>query len=147
MKQSEQILRHADIKITPQRLAVYGVFKNTKGHFSAEQIFQDVRLKVPAISLGTVYAILESFTAKGLLSEIKIDFEKSLYERAGMDHHHFLCNICKKIFDVEMPICAALRCRSIQGHTIEDFQGYFYGTCHDCQAKDQGKKGKDGARI
>ena len=133
MKQSEQILRNRDIKITPQRLAVYGVFKNAKGHFSAEDVYQAVQAKVPAISLGTVYAILENFTSKNLINEIKIDFEKSLYERADKDHHHFLCRECKTIFDIEMPACATLKCKSVQGHRIENFQGYFYGTCKDCQ--------------
>ncbi|MFA6378393.1 MAG: transcriptional repressor [Candidatus Omnitrophota bacterium] len=141
MKQSEQILRDSDIKVTPQRLAVYGIFKNTKGHFSAEQVFQASRLKVPAISLGTVYAILENFTAKHLIHEIKINFDKSLYEVADKDHHHFFCHECQKILDVEMPACATLRRKSVQGHTIESFQGYFYGICQDCQKKNKVKKG------
>lgn len=135
IKQAERTLRSSKIKVTPQRLAVYGVFNGAKGHFSVEEIYHAVKPQVPAISLGTVYAILENFTEKGLLSEIKIDFEKSLYERADMDHHHFLCGSCKKIFDVEMPSCAVLKCKSVQGHSIESFQGYFYGTCNDCQGK------------
>lgn len=139
MKQAEQVLREHKIKVTPQRLAVYCVFGKTKGHFSAEEIFQSVKAQVPAISLGTIYAILENFTEKRLLNEIKIDFNKSLYEKIDEDHHHFLCHECKKILDVEMPGCATLKCKSVQGHIIESFQGYFYGVCKDCQP---GKKRK-----
>ena len=135
MKQTEQILRSYDIKVTPQRLAVYSVFKDTKGHFSADEIYQAVQVRVPAISLGTVYAILENFTARNLIQEIKIDFDRSLYERADKDHHHFFCRVCKKIFDVDMPVCATLKCKNVQGHTIENFQGYFYGICKDCRKR------------
>jgi|GEM_PF-890289 len=135
MKQAEQILREHKIKVTPQRLAVYCVFGDTKGHFSAEEIFQRVKVRVPAISLGTVYAILQNFTEKRLLNEIKIDFDKSFYEKIDDDHHHFLCRRCKKILDVDMPPCATLQCKNVQGHAIESFQGYFYGVCKECQAK------------
>jgi Fe2+ or Zn2+ uptake regulation protein len=147
MTQTEQTLRSQDLKVTPQRLAVYSVLEGHKGHFSVEEIYQSVRLKVPAISLGTVYAILENLTAKGLVNEIKIDFEKSFYEKADHDHHHFLCHECKKILDVEMPSCTILKCKSVQGHTIESFQGYFYGTCKDCKMCLKGKKGQERARA
>ncbi len=135
MKHIEQTLRSCHIKVTPQRIAVYGAFGTAKGHFSVDEIYQAVRLKVPAISLGTVYAILENFTAKNLIQEIKIDFERSLYELADKDHHHFFCQSCKTILDLDMPACATLKCKSVEGHAIDNFQGYFYGTCKECQAK------------
>lgn len=135
MKRSEQILRQHKVKVTPQRLAVYGVFNNGSCHLSAEEIFQKVKAQVPAISLGTIYAILENFTSKHLLNEIKIDFSRSLYERTDEDHHHFLCRLCQKVLDVEMPRCSALDRKSVQGHAIENFQGYFYGVCKDCSSR------------
>jgi Fe2+ or Zn2+ uptake regulation protein len=141
MMQVQETLRGQDIKVTPQRLAVYSFLRGRKGHFSVEEIFQQVRARVPAISRGTVYAILENFTDKKLVHEIKIDFNKSLYEDAAKDHHHFLCHGCRKIFDVEMPGCSILRCKNVQGHVIESFQGYFYGICKDCQVAGKVKKG------
>jgi len=132
MNETSQILRDKNIKVTPQRLSVYMAF-NGKGHLSVDEVCQRARKSVPAISLGTVYSILENFKNKGIVSEIKIDFEKSLYELKNSTHHHFLCRQCKKIFDVEMPVCSALKNCAIEGHKIEDFQGYFYGTCRDCQ--------------
>lgn len=135
MKQAEQILREHKIKVTPQRLAVYCVFGETKDHFSADEIYQRVKERVPAISLGTVYAILENFKRKNLLNEIRIDFDRSLYEKTDEDHHHFFCRACKKVLDVEMPHCATLKCRDVHGHQIESFQGYFYGVCKGCQGK------------
>ena len=134
MEETSQLLREHQIKVTPQRLSVYMAF-NGKEHLSAEEIYQRTQKKVPAISLGTVYSILENFKQKGLLREIKIDFNKSLYEHRDDVHHHFSCRRCNKIFDVDMPVCSALKNCKIDGHAIEDFQGYFYGTCRNCQEK------------
>ena len=132
MNETSQVLRDKNIKVTPQRLSVYMAF-NGKGHLSADEVYQKARKKVPAISLGTVYSVLENFKNNGLVREIKIDFDKSLYECRNDTHHHFLCQRCKKIFDVEMPVCSALRNCAVDGHAIKDFQGYFYGICRDCQ--------------
>ena len=134
MEETSQILREHQIKVTPQRLSVY-MAVNGKEHLSVEEIYQRARKKIPAISLGTVYSILENFKQKGLLREIKIDFDKSLYEKRDDVHHHFLCRSCNKIFDVDMPVCGALQNCAIDGHVIEDFQGYFYGICRACQEK------------
>ncbi|MDP8266185.1 MAG: transcriptional repressor [Candidatus Aceula meridiana] len=132
MNETSQILREKNIKVTPQRLSVYMAF-NGKGHLSADEVYQKARKKVPAISLGTVYSILENFKINDIISEIKIDFDKSLYELKEGIHHHFLCRKCKKILDVEMPVCNVLKNCAVEGHSIEDFQGYFYGICRDCQ--------------
>ncbi|MDD3375463.1 MAG: transcriptional repressor [Candidatus Omnitrophica bacterium] len=132
MEQTSQVLREHNIKVTPQRLSVYLSFDKSKGHLSAEDVYRLAQKKVPAISLGTVYSILESFCDKGLLREIKIDFNKSLYELKENAHHHFSCRICNKIFDVHMPVCSALQNRIVDGHMIDDFQGYFYGICFHC---------------
>ena len=76
-----------------------------------------------------------NLTDDGTDCSIKIDFDKSLYERRDDAHHHFSCKNCGQIFDVDMPICGALKNCAIEGHKIEDFQGYFYGICHACQEK------------
>ncbi len=132
MQKVSEVLREHQIKVTPQRLSVYLAFDKTMGHLSADQVYRSVQRKVPAISLGTVYSILENFCSKGLLREIKINFDKSLYEMKKEPHHHFSCRICSKIFDVHMPVCSALQNRIVDGHMIDDFQGYFYGICASC---------------
>lgn len=133
MHDAYRILRQKQMRATPQRLSVYEAFHGKGQHLSAEEIYQKTHQKIPGISLGTVYKILNDFKKKGLLTEIKIDFEKSLYERKEAAHHHFLCRCCGMIFDVMMPACRALNNGLVEGHSIEEFQGYFYGTCRDCK--------------
>ncbi|MFH1359752.1 MAG: transcriptional repressor [Candidatus Omnitrophota bacterium] len=136
MEKLVQVFKNQKIKVTPQRLSVYKTLMDAKGHLSAEEIYQNVRGKVPGISLGTVYSILEYLCAKGLIQEIKIDFERSLYEIKDGEHHHFLCRLCKSILDIRIDHpCTALKNKEIEGHRIEDFQGYFYGICKNCNGQ------------
>lgn len=126
-----KILNNKGIRITPQRLAVYRVLSE-KRHASAEEIYEEVRKEFPMMSFATVYSILELFKEKGLVDELRIDFEKSTFDIRPEHHHHFKCKICGKIYDVDIPPCETLRRAKVNGHRIEDFQGYFYGICKEC---------------
>jgi len=137
MQDISDLLRAHKVKVTPQRLCVYGELADARCHLSAEEVCKKVTKNMPAISLGTVYAALNHLKEKGLVREIKIDFEKSAYEARRDPHHHFLCKKCKNIFDIDIHPCMTLKTKKINGHTIDDFQGYFYGTCKKCQG---GKK-------
>ena len=126
-----EILNRKEIRITPQRLAVYRVL-NEKRHASAEEIYEEIRKEFPTMSFATVYSILELFKEKGLANELKIDYEKSTFDIRPEPHHHFKCKICGRIYDVDIPPCETLRKGKVNGHRIENFQGYFYGICREC---------------
>ena len=139
MKNGIEILKANNIKVTPQRLGVYNIMSKGDRHYTAEDIFENVKKNFPTISLATVYAILETFKNKQLVQEIRIDFQRSSYDIKKERHHHFQCSGCKKIFDVEMPLCEALHLGEVEGHKIKEFQGYFYGLCRECISA--GKRG------
>jgi len=129
---SAEVLRQHGIKLTPQRLTVCDLIRGAGSHLSADEVFRTVREQLPGISLATVYAILENFEAHGLVREIRIDCERSFYEAQQDGHHHFLCKKCRRIFDVAVPIRWQLTDNAVDGHQVEDFQGNFFGVCHEC---------------
>lgn len=133
MDDLSEVLRDHNLKVTPQRLCVYTTLTNAKKHLSAEEICNLVHDCMPAVSLATVYSILEQLIKNNLVQEIKIDFERSLFESKIEKHHHFLCNKCKKIYDIEMHPCPSLKRKEVDGHLINDFHGYFYGECKTCK--------------
>ena len=137
MKKSVEILKENNIKVTPQRLGVYNILLKGNRHYKAEEIYDKVTKEFPTISLGTVYSILEILKERGLVEEIRIDFQRSYFDVAKERHHHFQCKRCKKIYDVDMPHCEALKKGVVAGHKIEEFQGYFYGICSKCRNADQ----------
>lgn len=133
MERGTRILKEHKIRVTPQRLAVFKVLNESVKHLTAEEIHSEVRGNFPAISLGTVYSVLEFFKKKGLIQEIRINFDKSRYETDTSEHHHFLCQKCGNIFNIDMDPCPALRNREVEGHFIRSLQGYFYGICKKCR--------------
>lgn len=130
-----QTLKDKGIRVTSQRCEVYSFLCRENTHLTAEEIYEKIKTKLPAMSLATVYSILELFQEKGLVKEIRIDFGKSCFEGRTDIHHHFFCNKCKTIIDIDMPLCSSLEKREVNGHKIESVQGYFYGICKNCQNK------------
>ena len=121
------------IRITPQRLAVYELLSRGKNHLTADEIYEKIKVQLPAVSLATIYTVLELFKEKELVREIRISFDRSQFEARIDNHHHFMCKSCKKIFDIDMHPCAALEKKEVDGHKIEELQGYFYGVCKKCR--------------
>jgi Fur family peroxide stress response transcriptional regulator len=132
MQENTRKLKQLGIRITPQRLAVYKVLA-AGGHLSVETIYKKIRKDFPAVSLATVYTILEAFRNKRIISEIRIKFNKSHFELRSDRHHHFFCNQCGRIFDIDIPECSSLQKGQVQGHLIQQVQGYFYGVCSNCR--------------
>jgi len=139
MENSLKVLRDYDIKPTQQRLEVYRTLLKKGKHLTVEEIHREVKSRMPAISLATVYTIVDLFKQKHVIIEIRIQFDKSCFEARIDPHHHFLCKKCKKVFDLNMEPCKALEQREIEGNLIEELQGYFYGSCKGCREVSDGK--------
>ena len=91
------ILKSKQIRITPQRSGVLEVlFATSNKHYTAEEIYDKMRKKFPAISLATVYTTLELFKQKGIVKELRIKFNKSTFDIVTERHHHFYCRSCEK---------------------------------------------------
>ncbi|MCK4994958.1 MAG: transcriptional repressor [Candidatus Omnitrophica bacterium] len=133
MKDKIAILKENSIRITPQRLGVYEVLCNENKHLTVEQIYRKIKVKFPAVSLSTVYTILELYCRKNLVREMRITFNKSCFDGRMDSHHHFYCKKCAKIFDIDLQPCPTLQRSEVNGHLIQELQGYFYGICCNCR--------------
>ena len=109
MENSLKVLKEHDIRPTQQRLEVYRILLKKGKHLTAEQIYERIRIRMPAVSLATVYTVLDLFKQKQLINEIRIQFDKSCYEARIDPHHHFLCKQCDSILDVDMKVCQSLK--------------------------------------
>ncbi len=133
MENTIQILKQKNIRVTPQRLGVYKILCEKKQHLTVEDIYREIKKRFPVLSYATVYSILQLLCEKGLVSEVRIIPEKSSFEVHKEEHHHFYCKKCKKIFDIFMHPCPTLREKDVEGHTIYEVHGYFYGICKQCK--------------
>ena len=106
--------------------------KSVKTHPSAEEVYLAVKKKIPRISLGTVYRNLKNLKEKEKLKEIPC--EVAHYDGDTSPHSHFICQNCKKIFDV-LGKAHNINYKNLKVGKIKSYQIYFYGFCKKCQKK------------
>ena len=64
----EHACRNAGLRLTYQRLEIYGELARSFDHPSVELLHQRLRRKIPTISLDTVYRTLATFAGLGLVN-------------------------------------------------------------------------------
>lgn len=86
-------LERAGLRCTPQRLAVYDELSAAPHHPTAEEVFHAVRVRIPRISLATVYKSLEALVVIGAAARLTASegTGSARYDARGDDHYHFRC--------------------------------------------------------
>lgn len=120
-------------RVTSQQRIILDYLKKVKTHPPAEIIYEEVRKKLPQISLGTVYRNLIVLKNSGDILEIPLK-GVSCYDGETSHHSHFICNKCGKIQDVfaEILKCEQVEKEAFELGEIEDYKLYFYGRCNKC---------------
>jgi Fur family ferric uptake transcriptional regulator len=127
-------LREHGLRVTSQRRAILGVFSDPDtGHLSADEVHESVAVELPELARATVYNTLNDFVRAGLLRRIE-GFGPALYDHnADEDHHHFHCDGCGRLFDVEPTGIATIGLHSA-GFEVERTEILFRGRCAGCAA-------------
>ncbi len=133
MSKVTKTLKNNGYKITPQRLAVYNVLKNTKKHPCADSIYNSLQPLFPSMSLATVYKSLEVFKNLGLIQEINLGEGSFRYDANTRLHPHVICLKCGRVDDIENFDCLELESVELEtAYKIIGHQLYFYGYCPQC---------------
>ena len=130
-------LKSNNFKITPQRIAIYREIYHSKEHPNAETIYKRLEPNYPTISLATVYKSLELFADLNIIQIIDIGGSSVRYDSNTSKHSHIICNICKKIEDLDNQTFQHLssEVEAITNYKIENQQLCFYGICPSCANK------------
>ena len=89
------------IRPTKQRMILAKLlFEKGKRHISAEDLFDEVKQEDRKISLATIYNTLKQFTSLGLIREIVVDQNKSLYCTNKESHYHLYIEDENKVIDI-----------------------------------------------
>ncbi len=96
-----QKLRHVGLRPTRQRVSLgWVLFAKGDRHISAEMLHEEaVKERIP-VSLATIYNTLRQFTEAGLLRELAIDGNKTYFDTASHDHHHFVVEGENRVIDI-----------------------------------------------
>ena len=89
------------VRPTKQRMILAKLlFEKGKRHVSAEELYDEVKKEDRKISLATIYNTLRHFTNIGLIREIVVDQNKSLYCTNNESHYHLYIEDEGKIVDI-----------------------------------------------
>ena len=127
-------LRTGKERMTAQKSFVFGYLKSVKTHPSAEIVYKEVRKKLPNISQGTVYRVLNNFKDKGEIQVIEAK-DVTHFDADISDHAHFICESCGNVFDVisECSECGLLKNKKTKVGLIKNYTINFYGNCKNCR--------------
>jgi Fur family peroxide stress response transcriptional regulator len=98
------------------------------------QIHAGLAAEMPHLSLGTVYRNLEVLVEEGTVDEVACASRPARYDANLDPHHHFSCEDCGRIVDVDIPVPRGLAKRLEGEHGLEARRVSisFYGLCPEC---------------
>ncbi len=85
---------------TAQREAILKELRSVTTHPTADELYTMLRVKMPAISLGTVYRNLEQMSQAGIVRKLETAGKQKRFDGDLSDHHHVRCPICGAVRDV-----------------------------------------------
>tara|TARA_Y100000815_G_scaffold186890_1_gene170544 strand:+ start:457 stop:870 length:414 start_codon:yes stop_codon:yes gene_type:complete len=94
-------LKDNGLKLTTQRNLVIKQLLNGKDkHFTAEDLYDEMKLKKKNVSLATIYNTLHSFVEKKILKLIAIKEGKTIFCTNMKNHYHFFNPKTGKLTDI-----------------------------------------------
>ncbi len=115
-------LRHHGIQPSAQRLAVAGYVLHTEAHPSADQVFAEVRSRVPMIARATVYNTLNLFVRKKLLRQLVLAAGRVVFDPNVAPHHHFIDEATGQIHDIPWDALDVRRVEALKGLNVREYQ-------------------------
>ncbi len=88
-----------NMRQTSQKLLIREYVESVKTHPSADQVYVEVKKKLPSISLATVYRTLKLLNNQKKIIRISIGKE-SHFDGNTNPHQHAICSKCGKIIDL-----------------------------------------------
>jgi Fur family transcriptional regulator, peroxide stress response regulator len=87
------------LRITPQRLVIFEAILKLNNHPTTDDIAAFIKHDHPNIATGTVYKVLDSLVANGLIKKVKTERDVMRYDAILENHHHLYCAESDRIAD------------------------------------------------
>lgn len=116
---------------TKQKDLILKIINNSKEHPNANEIYEEARLEMPHISLGTVYRILNNLLDKGKIRTIQSINNINRYDNINWKHDHFICIKCGAVQDIEKTFENDIK--TINNNKVLDCDITYKGICQKCE--------------
>ena len=125
-------LEGSGLRCTAQRYAVMAFLMDHTGHPTAAEIFEAVNSVDPRCSRATTYNNLRDLVKAGLVREVAVEGRAARFDLNGMRHHHFICDRCGTVEDVEWYDVPQPASRSLGKRIVRECQLIVRGLCGKC---------------
>jgi len=127
-----QSLEDSGLRCTPQRYAVMAFLMECKRHPTAAEIFEAVNRVDPRSSRATTYNNLRDLVEAGLVREVAVEGRSARFDVKGMRHHHFICDRCGNVEDMEWYNVPRPASKSLGKRVVRECELIFRGLCTKC---------------
>ena len=125
-------LEGGGLRCTPQRYAVMACLMEHTGHPTAAEIFEAVNRLDPRCSRATTYNNLRDLVQAGLVREVAVEGRAARFDAKGMRHHHFICDRCGNVEDLEWYNVPRPRSVSLGKRILRECELIVRGLCTKC---------------
>ena len=127
-----------------QRSRILELLRGTGRHPTADWVYDQLKGEFPNLSMGTVYRNLSILIEQGLTAKIDFGSTFDRFDANTTPHHHFVCEECGAITDLELPIDHDLdeRVKEATQFTVLRHRIEFYGLCETCSAAGDDDEGR-----
>lgn len=124
-------------KFSKQRELILKTVLSSNEHLTADNIYDRLKESNPNLSLGTVYRNLTQLEEHGYIKKINIPGDPVRFDGNTEEHHHFICEKCGKIFDIEdEKIEYVDKLSETKGFKVNSMYLILRGVCDECSSED-----------
>jgi Fur family peroxide stress response transcriptional regulator len=121
-------------KHSRKREAILKVIRSTGSHPTARWVYEQLKPRIPDLSLGTVYRNIGIFREEGKVLSLGVVNGEEHFDGVIAPHPHGVCECCGKVLDLPCPdekACAPLK-GCLSGFVTDFRKTVFYGLCPAC---------------
>ncbi len=140
-------MTRGETRMTRQRSALLDELKATHDHPTADELHSRLRVKLPRVSLATVYRNLERLVEDGRIRVIDIPGRPRRFDGDLSSHYHVRCVNCGRVDDVKLdkvPNLGALVAKT-GAYGAVTMRLEFEGLCARCRKQQKAAEKTGGA--
>jgi Fur family transcriptional regulator, ferric uptake regulator len=138
LKKTKAYLRAEGHRVTPQRMMILRILRDSKKHLSAEELFLKARQNDPGISLATIYRTLALLKEHELVEPRHFEEPVPHYElKPEHEHAHLTCLVCGAVVEFHDETLEKLAedVATRYGYALLDTGFHLRGICQKCRDK------------
>ncbi len=117
-------------------LIILDVLNQEHTHLTSNDVYEQLRERLPAVAPSTIYRALERLAKQGKVSVSDMGVGAEVYEAVGREiHHHLVCQRCGRVFPLDQDCVGAFFKQVGQKNDFEVTTNHLilFGICRECR--------------